>query len=55
MQQTDNKYPDVFELPVHLLVKSQKEAKKLTRNKAGERLSTFTQGVWFRLTTWYKR
>jgi hypothetical protein len=58
MQQQDDKLQDVIELPVHLFVKSQKEAKKIGRSKWTERASTITditQGMWYKLMTWYKK
>ncbi|MES2702050.1 MAG: hypothetical protein V4649_05395 [Bacteroidota bacterium] len=58
MQQSEHNNVEVYALPVHLLVKSQKEAKKVNRITDNERLAAgedLKQQVWYKLTTWYKK
>jgi hypothetical protein len=57
MQQKENLI-DVFALPVHLLVKSQKEAKKTAAHKEvlhTEEMPEFKKTIWQKITEGYKK
>jgi hypothetical protein len=57
MQQSDHNSGEVYALPVHLLVKSQKEAKKLRAQKEDLQVPNAAEIrhiIWDKLTSWYK-